>query len=515
MTISLQPKTTVNIVGASIAVANTDQRVLFVGQKTASGSTPSGALVENILNNTEDALFGEDSMLAAMVRTAREQNPVTRFDAIALDDAGAATAAGGEIEFTGTATAAGTITVKVGSATDYVYQIAVAETDTADDIGAALEAAITATTKAPVTAANTTGAVALTAANAGTLGNTIGLAVTGAVAGITVGVTAMSGGATDPTFTGVFDVIGDNRYQGIVWPYFADTSEVRDLLDGRFNVDNKVLDGVAFTSSVDTLANHLSRLGALNSQCLVDFCDKLTSETHFTGPAQLELPYIKASQFAAIRALRLTDGATIGQYVLSANGPLDAFGGPALASKPYFNTPFPDLPLTETGRGWTDQEIEQLFDAGGSVIGNNVAGNTVIAGEVVTTYKTDSAGNPDISFKFLNYVDTASNAREYFYNNLRARFAQSRLTEGDVRAGRDQVNALVIRAFCEKLYQDLSSTDFVLLEDGEDALTFFKQNLSVTIDKANGRATILMVAPLVTQLREILATLKIAFSTQG
>ena len=34
-------------------------------------------------------------------------------------------------------------------------------------------------------------------------------------------------------------------------------------------------------------------------------------------------------------------------------------------------------------------------------MGNNLARNSIITGEVVTTYKTDAASNPDLSFKFL------------------------------------------------------------------------------------------------------------------
>ena len=515
MTISLQPKTNVSLVGATQAVENTTQRVLFVGQKVAAGTASAGGLVENISTNDEDTLFGANSMLAGMIRSAREQNPITRFDAIPLDDAGAGVAATGSVVFAGTATASGTITITIGSANDYALSVGVTSGDTATVVGDALVTAVTNNTNIPVSASNSTGTVTLTADNDGPLGNFIGISTNGSVAGVTVTLTAFSGGATNPTFTGVFDVVGDNRYQGIVWPYFSDTSEVRSFLEGRFNVDNKVLDGSAFTSSIDTFANHLVRLNALNSQALTDFVDEFINQSDYVAPSQFEMPQIKAAQFAAIRALRLTDGANIGSFVLASNGPNDAFGGPALASKPYFNTPAPDLPLTGTGRGFTETEIEQLFTAGGSVIGNNVAGNGVIFGEVVTTYKTDSAGSPDLSFKFLNYVDTSSNVREYFYNNLRSRFAQSRLTEGDVIRGRDQANALTIRAFCERLYQDLSGPDFVLLEAGEDALVFFKNNLNITIDKANGRVTITMIVPIVTQLREIQATIKIAFSTQS
>jgi hypothetical protein len=115
----------------------------------------------------------------------------------------------------------------------------------------------------------------------------------------------------------------------------------------------------------------------------------------------------------------------------------------------------------------------------------------------------------------MNYVDTSSQAREYYFNNLKSRFAQSRLTTGDVIKGRDMANDLTIRAYCEKLYLDLSGPDFVLLQTGETAVKFYKDNLSIVLDLATGKATITMTVPLVTQLREIVATMKIAFTTES
>ena len=74
-------------------------------------------------------------------------------------------------------------------------------------------------------------------------------------------------------------------------------------------------------------------------------------------------------------------------------------------------------------------------------------------------------------------------------------------------------NSLVVRSFLKRLYQDLSGPDFVLLESGEDALNFFNDHLVITTDKALGKVTIQMTVPIVTQIREIAATMKIAFST--
>jgi phage tail sheath gpL-like len=513
--IILQPRVAVDIVPATVAVENSEHRILFVGQMT-SGSATAGALNENLANdNSEDTLFGSHSMLAGMIRAAKALNQTTRMDAIALADAGAGVAATGTIVVGGAPSAAGTLKVRIGSELNHEYSIAVATTDTPTTLGDAIVAAVTADGDCPVSAANVTGTVTFTALNKGTLGNQIGIEVVGSVAGVTTAVTGMASGATDPTLTTVFDVVGNARYQTIVWPYAQATTVLRTFLDGRFNDDNRVLDGVGITAWHDSLANHLSVLNALNSQSLVFLADKAQSESLYKGSAVFELEPVKAAQFAAIRGLRLTDGAGISHFVITTNGPLDSFGGPALASKPYFNTAFPNLPLVASTRGWLTSEIEDLHDAGGSVLGINVSGNAALAGEVTTTYKNDTAGNPDVSFKYLNYVDTASNAREYFYNNLRSRFAQSRLTAGDVIKGRDMANDITIANFCEKLYQDLSGPTYVLLQAGEDAVKFFKDNLSVVLDLASGRATITMTVPIVTQLREILATMKIAFSTEG
>ena len=515
MTTISEPFVTVNITNASSEVGNTAQKVLFVGQKSALGTAVAGQLVENILNDSSwDTLFGSSSMLAAMVRAARKLNPIVQFDAIPLEDDGSAVAAAGSLNFTGTATTDGVVTVSIGSDRNHTFEVAVASGDDATSVATNVKAALDGDANLPVASVVSTSNVSLTAINLGTYGNTIGLSSSSTAEGITATVTAMTGGATDPDVTGVFDVVGNLRYQGVAWGYGDDVSELTDFLDPRFNADNNVLDGCGFVSVTDTLVNHLSRLNALNSENLVEICDASVSEGSYAGPAQLEIPAVKASMFAAIRALRLTEDASVSEFVISANGALDAFGGPALASKPYFNTPFPQLPLVGVGRGFTEVEIQQINDAGGAVIGNNTARNTAIIGEVPTTYKTDNAGNTDVTFKYLNYRDTASASREYFFNNLKARFAQSRLTEGATVRGRDQVNDLTIVSFIEKLYQDLGGPEFVLVQAGDQAIAFFKENLDVVLDLAQGKATVQMITPIVTQLRTILVTQKISFSAE-
>lgn len=511
----LQPSVSIALVNADSVVQNTAQRVLLVGQKTAAGSATSGSLVRNLSSSgaPEDALFGVDSMLAEMVRAFKRVNQVVIVDAIPLDDN-----AGGVprvVDFTVVAPGlvAGTVTVTVGSAVLHEFVVDVAVGDSATDVADAIVAAINADTKVGFTASNLAGAVTLTANNDGTVYNDLGIEVVIEDTDVTVAaVTETTPGSVDPVLTGILDVATD-RYQGIVWPYEA-TTVLASYLAARFNPTNVVLDGVGIVTIQDTHSNALATLNALNDQNLVHFVDKQESETLYLGPAQNEASFVKSAYFAGIRALRLTQDASISQF-LTTGASLDQFGGPALASLPYFNTPVADLPTIKSGRGWTDAEIEQLTTAGGSVAGVNRTGTGALVGEVVTTFKTDAAGNPDPTWKFLNYLDTASQAREYFFNNYKARFAQSRLTEGAVSRGRDMANATVIRAFTEKLYQDLAGADFVLVQDGEDAIKFFKTNLTLVLDLATGKVTITMLVPIVTQLRVIIATMKIAFSVQG
>lgn len=513
----LRPKVTLDILPAIQQVSIADQKILFIGQKTSAGTATSGALVQNILNDgSEDALFGANSMLATMIRSAKKINQVTRMDAIALSDNGSAVAASGTVAFSGTATANGTLYITVGSYANARYEVNIAVGDTAEDVGDALVAAIGDDARAIITSVNTTGSVALTAVNKGIEGNSIALKVEGAVAGITVALTAFANGATNPVLTTLFDVIADMRYQTIVWPASYTLSTVQSFLDERFNVDNNILDGRAVTTATDTFANLLTLGNTYNSQNLVIFANNKLTNADFKGGSLLELDTVISSQFAAIRALRFATNVSISQYVIgSTRGALDAFGGPALASLPYFNTPMLNLPIIPVGCGYSAVEIDNLNAAGVSVIGNNVTRTNVILADVVTTYKTDVAGNPDVSYKYLNYVDTISVIREYMVNNARSRFAQTRLTNGDVLQGRNMANSAIISAYFTKLYNDLSGSQYVLTQAGEDALAFFKQNLHVSVDLSLGQVTVNMMTPIVTQLRSIIGTVQISFSTQS
>lgn len=525
-----QPRTNFNLASANQTIENTSQRVLIVGQSLNRGSL-QGELIENIGNNgEEDVLFGSGAPLAQMVRAYKKRNKQVRVDTIALLEDASMARLSLELMLNfgeNVISEPNTLRLVLGSSQEeYVIQLEVG-----DDIDA-IDAKVFQATR---TIDTDVFDIECSTIDSSTLGVFLGSQSRGSYASVNYVISAsldsenelfsasvdtetnFTLGAGEPDLTAVFDSVAQERYQSIVWPYPNNLEPLTDFLDPRFNADGIVVDGLGITAINSTVSNLIDLGEAQNSASLVVIAGKanapVNGSEYYLGGDIPENPMYKAAQFAAIRSLRLDPlGFNIADLVVGSNGALDGFGGAALASKPLFNTPFANLPLSRTGEGFDAQEIQQLQDVGISVLGNNIAGNGVIAGEIVTTYKTDAAGNPDETFKFLNYVDTSSQIREFYFNNFRARFAQSRLTEGDLVLGRDMANANAVRSFAKRLFITLSGVDYVLVESGEEALTFFEENLFVTIDKAAGIVTIIMTVPIVTQYRETQATIRIAFS---
>lgn len=512
------PEVDFNIIPAAQTISNAPERILIIGQMTAAGTATSGDLQTEIPNNSSvwEGLFGEDSMLSGMIRASKDINGQTRTDAIGLDDNGGGTAATGTVVFAGgPATENGTLTVIVGSEKNHSFEINITSGDTITNIGDALDTLVAADSKAPFSSANVGGTVTVTFGHKGTVGNNATLKVVGSVAGVTHSVTAMSGGATDPVLTTLFDPIEGERYRTIVWPANWGFTEIVNELESRFNVNNDILDGIAIATKTDTFANLKAAGNAQNSRSLFIKGNNIVNDTSYKGSAIIEFDYKTSAQIGAIRALRLTDEANISRYTTGVNGALDSFGGPAISSLPYHNTPFYDLPVIGVGKGFDAQEVNELNDAGVSVLGNNRGGNTVIAGTFLTTRKTDAASNPEDTFKFVNNVDTSTSVREYMFNNLKARYSQSRLTQGDLQPGRNMANQASIEAYLDGLYNTLSGVDWTLTQAGEAAIKFFKQNRTVTLNLLTGTVTVNMKVPIVVGLRKFVVTMQIAFSTES
>jgi hypothetical protein len=497
------------LLGAELTPSLGEQKVLLVGQQTSVATATEKTLISNLQSIAQvETLFGKRSELAGMYRAFRAINSETQVDAISLDD-NSGTAATGVVAFVVTTAEAGSLTIAVGSRKQHSYTVDIVATDTATTIGDKLVALVTADTEAPFTANNVTGTVTFTHSQEGTIGNDILLDVQGTVGGVTVTLTAFASGATDPTVTGLYSVIGQTRYQNIVAPDYAQ-SETLTLLDARWDIDNKVLNGVMIYSKIDTLANLKTLLTSINSQNLIVFGNKLGTASDFKGSETGELNYAISATVGAVRSLRLTEGANLSNIVSGNVEIIDRTGGISLASLPYFNTPLSNISPILANKGFTDDEIDELKDTDISIIGNNRADNGVLLGEIVTSYKTDTLGNPDTSFAFLNFRDTYDVATEYQFNNLKNDYDQSRLTEGDLQDGLTMANEGKIRGSMIEYFKNLGALGIVPI--GSVAIKFYEDNLTVILDLENRKVTMEQKIPIVTQFGSAIITSRIAFN---
>ncbi|MCP4707107.1 MAG: hypothetical protein GY869_00660, partial [Planctomycetes bacterium] len=213
----------------------------------------------------------------------------------------------------------------------------------------------------PGVASSAAGVVTVTAANSGTVGNFYPMGFTGEVPGITVVTTGFAGGATDPVLTGIFDVLGEQRYTTIGFPEWwqDDNNIVITFLEERFNPGNAILDGFAFQGRSGTYATVLAEANALNSQVFVFGQNNILNTNSHRGAAILQPGDWQMAYFMGVYDKILTTGTPIADDVIATNGRLDAIGGPALASKPYHNIDFKRCPVAKAGDIYSTTEQKE------------------------------------------------------------------------------------------------------------------------------------------------------------
>jgi phage tail sheath gpL-like len=482
----------------------------------------AGSTVEKVQLKTVaelDAIFGTNSDLRNRVEKYLNANDrKSRVDVQCLeedDDYGVE--AEGKITFSGTsATEAGSYDIEVVDAEQFSATIDVSIGDTPTVIATAVKNAFTSTIfpKLPVVATSNIGDAIFTAVDKGTTGNFYGIKIKGSIAGITVALTAFTGGLFDPAY-----VAGQvPAYKvSIAVPQFLKTSvdAITGVLDARFNPSNTLLDGVAYLGLDDTFGNLTTLIDAKNSKSLVVMGNKLVPSPYpIVNQAQVGASILtpadwRVCEFMAIRSKRLETDAPISDFVFATNK--DQFGGMALASLPYHNTPLANTAVTPASLLFTEAEKALLETSGFTVIDVNTAENAMLMGSAVTTYKTNALGIADKTFKYLNFVDTGSVCREYLLNNMKNDFAQSRLTEGDTVPDRNIHNASSIKSKCMEYCADLAEE--TLVQGGGKVMSAISDAMTVTLDLANRTVTIVAEKfPIVTEIGTVNMAITMTFS---
>lgn len=482
---SLQrPSITVDIDSNVTQSGLSEQRVLIVGEVGTSATATTLTLVEDVSTSDSVTLFGSDSQLNKAVQKFKDINAYSKLDVLPI--ATGSTQSTSDITITNPATNTGTLYVSIGGE---VVSIAVTNGDTTVTVATALETAFT--TNTMFTASRAGNVVTLTSkqSTASINGTKIFLSES-TYLGLDTTATDFSGGVSSTLASSTLTSLNlSNRYQSIITDYALTVTHARVYTEANLNLVNEINDGITFATSNTTLANAKTFLATQNYKtlCLFYNLDEMRYDVY---------PLVATAEIVAIRSLRLSDDASISDYVLDS---VESVGGMNKCSLPYFNTP---LSFGEPNGKIEESDLVSLIDAGGTTFTYN---GTCVLSEVVTTYKTNSQGLDDLSWKYLNYLDTMSTVREYFVTQLRAKYGQSRFTNGDLISGVSMANKGSIKAFITRLYGTLAdkgtSKQVGITRAGFEK--YFSNNLIVSDDLATGTFSFTAKVPIVTQLREL------------
>ncbi|GHU05683.1 tail sheath protein [Alphaproteobacteria bacterium] len=405
--------TFIEIDGSAAANPSLTTQALIIGQRLASGSAEVGeAILVEGQGATAGALFGRGSMLAAMVRAFRANNQTIPLYAIPLND-GTGARAEAAITVTGTATAAGVITLWIGGASirsigDSRVQVGVASGDAAATIRAAIVAAVNASLDQPVTATIADDTVTLTAKHAGLIFNELRVQVNlaGKIGGeemppgiqiVTPGY--FSGGSGAPDISGAIAAMGDVAYDTIIMPYTdaASLSAIEAEMADRWG-PGRQLYGLVYSARNGTLSELTAFGKSRNSQYV-----SVLAGYDRPGPGYL----------AAARV-----GAVVGAALF--NHPARALVGLELIGE-QAEPKTSELTLSDKN---------QLLWSGLSIL-DRQQGNIVAANRIITTYQLNSAGDNDEAYLDVTTLATLARlARELkFILNSRYVLRRSVLVE--------------------------------------------------------------------------------------
>ncbi len=465
--------------------AQANQRALIIGQINSSGlpnSIAAGAATPNvpiISQGVADAAVqgGPGSMLHLMTQAYRDNDTFGEVWYLPLADDPAATAAVGNINFTTPATANGTFYFYIAGTR---IALPCLTTQTAANLATALAAAINATPNLPVTAAvdgTVPTKVDITALNKGIAGNDIDLRVNymgiaggeSTPSGLTYAITAMSGGATNPTLTTALANLGSEAFDFIAFPYTDTTSldAIKTLLNdqtGRWSWDQQIY-GHAFTAYRGTVGTQTTLGTARNDQhaSIMGFNDSPTPNWIWAA----------AVTGAAGASLKVDPALPLQTVVIQGVLP------PPIQSR---------FQLTDRNT--------LLYD--GISTFTVASDGTVAIENLITTYQKNAFGQPDNSYLEVETMFTLAYVLRFLATRVTSKFSRTKLAANGTRfaPGSAVVTPNIIRADQIAAYQELEYNGLV------QNTAAFAQGIIVQQNSTNpNRVDVLWPGTLINQLR--------------
>lgn len=490
-----QPIINWQVRSGDVDVGFAEQKILLIAQ--GNGTATPKELLEDVQPTEAKLLLGDGSMAERAYNRFREYNKANEIDIITLAEPAGGANAQGAISVTGTALENKTIYFKIGD-DEYEINVTILKDEVSSEIAVKIKDAINNSTFPFVASidAGDTGLVLIDFEFAGDLGNKLIAKkknIKDRVSGVDFGFTEFSGGAGAYDSADILSGI-KTRYQTILFDECTNFDDIEDWLEARVNMTNTVKGGNGFCMRNGDYATLKSFADSKNSKTMTVFGN--LDEMKYNA-----IPLLAVAEFGAKRALRLTDGAVLGDLVLD---PQESFGGINKSSLPYHNTPMSyDKPNNEL----IIEQVQDLTDAGLSLFVPATLG--VVLGAVVTLYKFDNSGIEDANFKYLNALDTSFAVQEYLFSNSQKEFGQTRATNGDLVEGVSMTNTLSVSSFIAGLYADM--VDMALVQGGADAIKSFKKTLNVTLDAQTGFYSVYSPVAIVSQFRGLNGVVPISY----
>lgn len=504
------PRVTVNKLAAETTVGVAGQKICYYGQML-EGTATSGNLYEITSYAKAVELFGAGSHLVGMLAKVFDIATLAGFQvgkpfptiyAIGMEDPSIGTKATSTITSSAVLTSSDTLVISIGDKVKNTYKVPFAEGDTLAQQMVKIKAVLDADTSCPVEATIVTGTLKLEYKHKGLVGNNTYIEIAQpSVGGSSFTFTAFSGGTAMPVLTNITTPLANIRMHNIVYPASWDRDLITAFAKASWNVDGKIKDTMLFFGKIATVSS-ITTAVADNHQTICPFYTKLIENTNFKGSVHSTSVDAIPAIFATIFSLCVTSGSSLTNFVPSGS----MVGSPEYNAIPVHNTIIPNsiLPAVSPLLDITDEEEVLLRGYCYNTFRNNRADNTLLARQVVTTYKTAALGYDDLAFKYIENVKTTSVSAEYIFENIQKKLAKASVTTGIPQVGSSQVTKGQIGAILYGFVSDLVPTPYALIRQGalEDILDAINDNSRLDIKTGFWSSSV--IGAIVMQLREIL-----------
>lgn len=456
------------------SAANTttdDMQSLIIGPMLESGKATAGELT--YVSSAEKAaeLFGQGSILHRMVAAYRNQDSTGTLYVMPVEDPSSGVAATKTVTVTGTASAAGTISLYVGF--DLV-QVGVDSGDTESDIAGNVMAAINAEADLPVTASAELGVITLTSKHKGIIGNdlTVNVNLLGTSngqelpAGVGIAIADGVEGTGVPDIEVAFAALKEEPFEFIGIPFNDKTSldAVKLAMENRWAY-NVQLYGHVYSAKRGSVEELLSIGETQNDPHLTVFA---VSETD--------------PNFGFDRL-----GAALGQIAVSVK---------ADPARPFQTLELSGITAPRVSDRISRGDRESLLAAGCATFTDSSSATAIE--RAVTTYVTNSYGARDNSYQDAETLHTLGYIVRYLRTQITSKFGRHKLANDGTSFGEGQavVTPAIIRSELIAAYSVLETMGLV------ENMDLFKANLVVERNLTDpNRLDVLFPPDLVNQLR--------------